>query len=122
MTVKTNPKGLYQTLETKLQPGPFSPSADAATRTCRREHNRSRREVRALHTLPVTPEEVSFAGATEIGKLRTRVRGCGRRAKETCYLISSASDEQLDVRWLLAAKRGYWAIEASLHYRLDEVL
>jgi hypothetical protein len=29
MTVKANQKGLYQTLETKLQTGPFSPSADA---------------------------------------------------------------------------------------------
>lgn len=29
MTVKANQKSLYQTLETKLQTGPFSPSADA---------------------------------------------------------------------------------------------
>ncbi len=29
MMVKANQKGLYQTLETKLQEGPFSPSADA---------------------------------------------------------------------------------------------
>lgn len=30
MTVKANQKGLYQTLETKLQPGPFSPSANTS--------------------------------------------------------------------------------------------
>lgn len=30
MTVKANQKGLYQTLATKLQTGPFSPSADAS--------------------------------------------------------------------------------------------
>jgi hypothetical protein len=72
--------------------------------------------VRALDTTEVTAEEVGFAGARQIGKLRTRVRGCGRRVKETRYLITSASPEQLDT------KRGYWAIEAKLHHRLDEVL
>ena len=78
--------------------------------------------MRALHTVPVTPEEVGFAGATQIGKLRTRVRGCGHRVKETRYLITSASEERLDALGLLDAKRGYWAIEATMHYRLDEVL
>ena len=72
--------------------------------------------MRALDTTEVTAEEVGFAGARQIGKLRTRVRGCGRRVKETRYLITSASPEQLDT------KRGYWAIEAKLHHRLDEVL
>lgn len=78
--------------------------------------------MRALHTVAVTPEEVGFAGATQIGKLRTRVRGCGRKEKETRYLITSASNERLDALGLLDAKRGYWAIEATLHTRLDEVL
>jgi len=75
-----------------------------------------------LHTVNVTPEEVGFAGAAQIGKLRTRVRGCGRKVKETRYLITSASNERLDALGLLDAKRGYWAIEATLHYRLDDVL
>lgn len=78
--------------------------------------------MRALNTVQVTPDEVGFAGATQIGKLRTRVRGCGRKQNETRYLITSASTERLDALGLLDAKRGYWAIEASLHYRLDEVL
>lgn len=72
--------------------------------------------------MSVSAEEVGFAGAAQIGKLRSRVRGCGRRVKETRYLITSASNEQLDAHGLLDAKRGYWAIEAGLHYRLDEVL
>jgi hypothetical protein len=75
-----------------------------------------------LNTVSVTPEEVGFAGARQIGKLRSRVRGCGRKSKETRYLITSASNERLDALGLLEAKRGYWAIEAGLHYRLDEVL
>jgi len=78
--------------------------------------------VRALNTTGVTAEEVGFAGARQIGKLRTRVRGCGRRVKETRYLITSASPEQLDAQGLLDVKRGYWAIESKLHNRLDEVL
>jgi hypothetical protein len=78
--------------------------------------------VRTLSTVAVSPEEVGFAGATQIGKLRTRVRGCDRKEKETRYLITSASTERLDALGLLDAKRGYWAIEASLHTRLDAVL
>jgi hypothetical protein len=78
--------------------------------------------VRALNTTGVTAEEVGFAGARQIGKLRTRVRGCGRKVKETRYLITSASTEQLAAQGLLDTKRGYWAIESKLHHRLDEVL
>lgn len=78
--------------------------------------------MRALETVGVTAEEVGFAGAVQIGKLRTRVRGCGRKIKETRYLITSATEARLDALGLLDAKRGYWAIEAKLHYRLDEVL
>ena len=78
--------------------------------------------MRALQTAGVTAEEVGFAGAMQIGKLRTRVRGCGRQTKETRYLITSASETRLDAEGLLDTKRGYWAIEAKLHYRLDEVL
>lgn len=78
--------------------------------------------MRALNTTSVTPEEVGFAGAAQIGKLRTRVRGCRRKSKETRYLITSASQERLDALGLLNAKRGYWAIESALHYRLDDTL
>ena len=70
----------------------------------------------------MTPEEVGFAGAAQIGKLRTRVRGCRRQTKETRYLITSASNERLDALGLLNVKRGYWTIESALHYRLDDTL
>lgn len=78
--------------------------------------------MRALETTAVTAEEVGFAGAAQIGRLRTRVRGGARRVKETRYLITSASPQRLEAEGLLATKRGYWAIEAKLHYPLDEVL
>jgi predicted transposase YbfD/YdcC len=75
-----------------------------------------------LEVLSVTAEEVGFAAACQIGKLRTRVRGCGRKSQETRYLISSADGDRLNAEGLLNTKRGYWAIEAVLHYRLDDAL
>ncbi len=78
--------------------------------------------MRALATRSVTPEEVGFAAARQIGQLRTRVRGCGRKSQETRYLISSAEVPRLNAEGLLDTKRGYWAIESSLHYRLDDTL
>src|SRR6266850_4392999 len=87
----------------------FPPRPTPQTRTLRREHNRSRREVRALATRSVTPEEVGFAAATQIGRLRTRVRGCRRQSQETRYVISSADAQRLNTQGLLDTKRGYWA-------------
>ena len=78
--------------------------------------------MRALETIGITAEEIGFAGATQIGKLRTRVRGGGRRVKETRYLITSATQDRLDALGLLDSKRGYWAIESKQHNRLDEIL
>jgi hypothetical protein len=51
-----------------------------------------------------------------------RLPGGGPRVKETRYLITSATQERLNALGLLDAKRGYWAIEAKQHYRLDAVL
>lgn len=70
----------------------------------------------------MTAEEVGFAAACQIGMLRTRVRGCGRKSQETRYLISSAEVDRLNAEGLLNTKRGYWAIESALHYRLDDTL
>lgn len=100
----------------------FPPQPKAENQVLRREHNRSRREVRTLRTQKVDPEEVGFAGAAQIGRLRTRVRGCGRQSKETRYLISSAEADRLNAKGLLDTRRGYWAIESALHYRLDDTL
>lgn len=75
-----------------------------------------------MGTLSVTPEEVGFAAAWQIGRLRTRVRGGGRTSQETRYLISSADKPRLNAQGLLDTKRGYWAIESALHYRLDDTL
>ena len=73
-------------------------------------------------TQSVNPEEVGFAAAMQIGRLRTRVRGCGRQSQETRYLISSAGEDQLNAQGILGTKRGYWGIESCLHYRLDDTL
>jgi hypothetical protein len=78
--------------------------------------------VRALDTRSVSAEEVGFASACQIGRLRTRVRGCTRKSQETRFLITSAEPERLDAQGFLDTKRGYWAIESTLHYRLDDTL
>lgn len=84
-----------------------------------RERNRSRREIRVLESLEVTPEQVGFPGARLIARLRRRVRRQGQTSTETVYLISSLTLEELDARGWLHLKRGYWVIESKLHQALD---
>ncbi len=84
-----------------------------------REVNRSRREIRVLECLEVSPEQVSFPGARLIARLRRRVRRQGKKSTETVYLISSLTLEQLDALGWIKLKRGYWIIESRLHHALD---
>src|SRR6266571_1993924 len=84
-----------------------------------REQNRSRREIRILECLEVSPEQVGFPGARLIARLRRRVRRNGKKSTETVYLISSLSFEELDALGWIKLKRGYWVIESRLHHALD---
>ena len=84
-----------------------------------RERNRKRREIRVLNACAVTPEQVGFPGACTIARLRRLVRRKGQQIKETVYLISSLTLDQLDAQGLLKHKRGYWVIESRLHHPLD---
>ena len=84
-----------------------------------RERNRSRREIRLLDCLEVTPQQVGFAGARLIGRLVRRVRRNGKKTTETVYLISSLTLDQLDAHGWIKLKRGYWVIESRLHHALD---
>jgi len=72
-----------------------------------------------LECREVTPEQVSFAGARLIARLRRRVRRHGKASTETVYLISSLSLEQLNAAGWIKLKRGYWVIESRLHHALD---
>src|SRR5258707_80439 len=100
----------------------FPPPPTAQNRTCQRERNRSRREIRALRSQETTPQTVCFPGGQQIAELRRRVRRNGKLTDETVYLISSRSQAALPASDLAALKRRYWKIESALHYRLDEVL
>jgi predicted transposase YbfD/YdcC len=67
----------------------------------------------------VTPEQVGFAGARLIARLKRRVRRKGKKTTETVYLISSLTTGQLDAAGWIKLKRGYWVIESRLHHALD---
>jgi hypothetical protein len=101
---------------------PFPPPATSQTRSLDREHNRSRREIRALESLETTPQTACFPGAQQIARLRRRVRRHGKTSTETVYLISSRPVAELPAAELSGLKRAYWKIESALPYRLDEVL
>ena len=85
----------------------------------RREHNRSRREIRYLQCLEATPSQVGWPGARLVARLETRVKRNGRWTREVVYLISSLSLEQLQALGLLQLKRQYWVVESRLHHGLD---
>ena len=85
----------------------------------RREHNRSRLEIRYLQCLETTPSQVSWPGARLVARLETRVKRHGHWTREVVYLISSLSLEQWQALGLLQLKRQYWVIESRLHHCLD---
>lgn len=85
----------------------------------KREHNRSRLEIRALECLEVTPSQVGFPGARLAARLETRVRRKGKWSREVIYLLSSFTLQELQAQGMLALKRGYWVVESRLHHCLD---
>jgi hypothetical protein len=88
----------------------------------KREHNRSRLEIRALQCRPVTPAQVGFPGARLAARLETRVRRKGKWCREEVHLLSSRTLEQLQAEGMLVLKRGYWVVESRLHHCLDITL
>ena len=81
----------------------------------RREHNRSRLEIRYLQCLEVTPSQVGWPGARLVARLETRVKRQSKWTREVVYLISSLTLDQVQARGLLQLKRQYWVIESRLH-------
>ena len=84
----------------------------------RREHNRSRLEIRYLQCLEVTPSQMGWPGARLAARLETRVKRHGQWTREVVCLISSQTLEQLQALGLLQLKRQYWVIESRLHHCL----
>lgn len=67
----------------------------------------------------MTPEQAGFPGARTIARLRRHVRRKAKKTRETIYLISSLTLEQLNALGWIKLKRGYWIIESRLHHALD---
>lgn len=91
----------------------------------KREHNRSRLEIRFLECPAAAgPSQVGFPGARLAARLETRVRRLpdGKWHRETIYLLSSLTLEELQAQGMLSLKRGYWVIESRLHHCLDITL
>jgi predicted transposase YbfD/YdcC len=88
----------------------------------KREHNRSRLEIRLLDCLEVTPSQVGFAGARLAARLETRVKRQGKWGSEVVHLVSSLTLQELQAQGMLSLKRGYWVIESRLHHCLDITL
>ena len=72
-----------------------------------------------LEVMEVTPSQVGFPGARLAGRLETRVRRKGKTSRQTAFLLSSLTLEELQAAGLLRLKRGYWVIESRLHHCLD---
>jgi hypothetical protein len=62
---------------------------------------------------------VGFVAAAQIGQLDTLGRARGKRRRKSWFVITSAEAQRYPTAVLLACRRGYWAIEAKLHQRLD---
>lgn len=67
----------------------------------------------------MTPSQAGFPGVRLVGRLETRVRCNGRTRRQTVFLISSLTLEELQAAGMLRLKRGYWVIESRLHHCLD---
>lgn len=85
----------------------------------RREHNRSRLEIRYLECREVTPSQVGFPGARLAARLETRVKRQGQWTRAVVFLVSSLTLAQLQALGMLQLKRRYWVVESRLHHCLD---
>jgi hypothetical protein len=88
----------------------------------KRDHNRSRLEIRFWECVEVQPSQVGFPGARLVARLETRVKRSGKWRREVVYLVSSLTLEQLQAEGMLSLKRKYWVIESPLHHCLDITL
>ena len=92
------------------------PPAPSATLARTQERNKSRDEIRTLHSQGITPEQAGFPFAAQAARLR---RQAGGQAPETVVLVTSLAPEALDAARWLQLNREHWGIENGLHARLD---
>lgn len=101
---------------------PFPPRPTPRTRALTREHNCGRIEIRWVDCLEVRPSQVGLPGARLVARMERRVRRKRTWSRETVYLISSRSLDELQAQGVLWLKRKYWVIESRLHHCLDITL
>lgn len=65
---------------------------------------------------------MGFPGARLVARMERRVRRNRTWSRETLYLISSRSLDELQAQGVLWLKRKYWVIESRLHHCLDITL
>jgi len=118
----TPPSALPPTASSLRKEVVFPPQPTPKTRVLKREHNRSRWEIRLLDCVEVTPSQVGFPGARLAARLETRVKRKGKWCSEVVYLVSSFTLKELQAEGMLSIKRGYWVIESRLHHALDVTL
>jgi len=76
--------------------------------------------VRRLWSCPITPEEIGFAGASQLIRIQRDWEGrTGGPEQEVRFAVVSLLPQQADPQRLLALARGHWSIENGNHYRRD---
>jgi len=79
-------------------------------------------EWRKLWAVPVSPEQVGFAHATQAVRIRRRVLAKGKLSEETAYAITALEPLQepaANGKRLLQVGRAHWSIENGNHYIRD---
>lgn len=84
------------------------------------EQGHGRLEVRRLWSCPITPEEIGFAGASQLIRVERHWEGKAKKPElEVRFAVVSLLPEQAGPARLLALARGHWSIENGNHYRRD---
>lgn len=84
------------------------------------DQGHGRVEVRRLWCCPITPEEIGFAGASQLIRLERHWEGRENKPElEVRFAVVSLLPEQAGPARLAALARGHWSIENGNHYRRD---
>jgi len=82
-------------------------------------NNRGRLEKRTLIVRNVTPVQMGWAGAAQLGLVIREVTEKGKTTVRRHYMMTSRPASRLSAEQFLAARRQHWGIEGQCHQRLD---
>ena len=84
------------------------------------EHNRGRKERRAITVRSIQAEQLGLPHARQLAKLeRTVTHRNGKKTHEVVWLVTSLPEDKAGPEQLLQLIRAYWEIETGVHQRLD---